>query len=476
MGEQLDSAPVDVRSLNGVEQLRLLCDHVDLSIVGDPSLRGEVRIEADEGDGEGLLRRTGNALVLSQRHQPRLRVSEAVLYVPIAACPPIAGEHQNGDVLVERVNAPIQLAHGQGDVRVEAGEGPLRLECNVGDVLVRDRAGPVRLEARHGDVEVVDCRGPISVAVSHGDVAVADCDGDIAVEAHSGDVEIKRPHAARVFVAKRSGDVSIDRGSAIALEVRVSSGDIISTARLLDGQAGQARAGGWDQPPDEAGGSETRSPHVPSEGGSVTVSGRLDLDLEQLGEDLRQMEVDLGQRGEGLAQPRGRAERRGSGERFILETGNGDVSVDLPAGQSFRVEAIAGNGDIESDVPLVSVGRPGPRGRAQRFVGVTTGAAPAGGDGARLALRVRSDRGDIQLRTVAYAGEEAGRGDADDGGRGTPGAGVSRTGQPDTAGGARGTDRDAEVRGVLDALERGEISVADAEALLDALDSEAQGR
>src|SRR6476646_10560600 len=96
--------------------------------------------------------------------------------------------------------------------------------------------------------------------------------------------------------------------------------------------------------------------------------------------------------------------------RYVVETGHGDVSLSVPRSLPARVEVVTGHGDVESDVPLVSVGRRGPRGAAQRFVGVTSlGGAGAAGEGERLQIEVITRSGDVQLRATGHSrdGERA---------------------------------------------------------------------
>jgi hypothetical protein len=126
---------------------------------------------------------------------------------------------------------------------------------------------------------------------------------------------------------------------------------------------------------------------------------------------------------------------------------------------------------VTSDVPLVEVGLPGQRGSARRYVGVANIAAGSAPD-RRIDVRVRAEKGDVHLRLpVAVAASTPSRPETPRiaGTPGTPTAARSREKQ--VGDGQQQIGRTEAVHAVLDALERREISVAQAEALLSALGS-----
>jgi hypothetical protein len=133
---------------------------------------------------------------------------------------------------------------------------------------------------------------------------------------------------------------------------------------------------------------------------------------------------------------------------FDVQTTKGDISLDVPSNVPTRVETIINSGDVHSDIPLVSVGRPGPRGATQRFVGVS--GSPGAAD--RLSIKLMTNRGDIRIRSVAHPV--------------TPPAPPRPPRQPSSPVSPERTGREERMRSILDSLSRGDLSVTDAERML----------
>lgn len=173
--------------------------------------------------------------------------------------------------------------------------------------------------------------------------------------------------------------------------------------------------------------------------------------------------------------------------RYELRTDVGDVSVGVPDGTSARIEAQTSIGKVESDLPLLRVGRPGQResdgGRridfgSIRMVGATGNGNPA------VELSVRTHHGRISLRrrprdAAASDPEAAARIAAWAAAPRPAPAPVSPEGgsDGDVARGSESRDeRDAspssdepdQLRAILQAVAKGELSPDDADALLDA--------
>jgi len=78
---------------------------------------------------------------------------------------------------------------------------------------------------------------------------------------------------------------------------------------------------------------------------------------------------------------------------FRLESGAGNIDLELPADTAAQVEAVSGIGAVHSDWPLVRVGRPGPVvAGSVRMVGAI------GDETRRARLTVKTGVGDISLR------------------------------------------------------------------------------
>jgi hypothetical protein len=140
-------------------------------------------------------------------------------------------------------------------------------------------------------------------------------------------------------------------------------------------------------------------------------------------------------------------------QTYEVNSSSGDISFTLPKDVPARIEAVVKDGEVVSDVPLVSAARQGPRGAARRFVGVSA-VSGTRNDPPKLTLRLRSDRGNIRLHLDGMVRTRTSGGAAEGGSAGVGGEE------------GRGGDDD-EVRAVLAALARREISVDEAEALLE---------
>jgi len=88
----------------------------------------------------------------------------------------------------------------------------------------------------------------------------------------------------------------------------------------------------------------------------------------------------------------------GMGEHSFT-TGAGDITVAVQRDLRARIEVITGRGQIESEIPLVSVGKRGPKSvLGRRLVGSI-------GDGEdRAEIRIRAVRGDVDLRWLTGTG------------------------------------------------------------------------
>jgi hypothetical protein len=415
-GESKSSAGAEPRqevrqSLDGVEAITLDCERLDLVIEGDTNLSGVVRLGGASGEHAPELRVDGANLVLFQRghHKPNAG-APLVLRVPREGCPSIQAKVQAGRLDLRQVQAAVSLNKGAGGVEVTGGAGALHLNSGSGPVSVADRDGTVAHNGGTGGIEVTRCGGPIHINQGSGGVRLIECQGAVAINAGSGGVTVERPQSQEVNVNAGSGGVHIQGGSLTGLNVNASSGNVECTAQLT------------------------------------------------------------------LPEP-------GKTARYSINAGSGQVAIDLPPDVPLRVEAIVKEGDVTSDVPLVEVGLPGQRGSARRYVGVANIPAGSAPD-RRIDVRIRAEKGSVHLRlpaavtpgmlvTPGRAGASGLHGVSGTSGvSGAPGTPLPARSQAGPVEKDRdGTGRNEAVHAVLDSLERREISVDQAEALLSALGS-----
>ncbi|HEX2281927.1 MAG TPA: DUF4097 family beta strand repeat-containing protein, partial [Thermomicrobiales bacterium] len=418
----------------------------------DDTLTNSVQFIVEPAENPPVLRRLGSEIRIEQQKKYRGKVTPLVR-LPAAQCPEINVNLGKGELSFIDIRATLTIKHGMGDVDVRGGSGPVQVSLGMGEVAISRRNDPLEVKNGMGDVAIDRCRGGINVALGRGDIAVAESGPDIVLKNGSGDIAVARPVDGQLHISTGKGDVAVSGGDAYGLIVNSGKGDIFSSARL------SVRPGDQGEPVDEASDEDEEAPifsfdeditlnlsglefDAGEHGVRVTRDGR---DVLKLGPEGVQIssggrELSLGPEGVRLG---GAGEKSSGDQRFSFETGRGDLHVQLPTDLKARVEVLA-TGDVQSDVPMVSVGRPGPRGTVKRLVGVTDGGDQAG----RVNVRLRTGRGDVALRSMRVSPRE-------------PAQPAQR---------AEETDNEERARVILEALSRGDLSVGEAERLLAALE------
>ncbi len=317
-----------------------------------------------------------------------------------------------GSVWVERCPVEVRVRTGKGDVTLGTGAEQVDVTCGMGAVRITGFAGACALQTGLGEVTLADGQGSARIRTGKGKVEIRDGTLDLEATTGLGEVHLDRL-SGRANVRTALGDLAVVQARALALEAQTGNGAV--------------RLGG-----------EFRAIRARSGFGGIA------------------------------AQP---SRLSGSAE---LTTGNGSIDVTLPSGQAIRVDAGTGRGQVESDVPLMPVGQPGPEGYFSRRVVGTFGSGEI-----EATLRVRTGNGNVRLRqaravvppepaadTVAAAASASGAP--------APPAEVptAATAAPETpAAASPGPGEPAPAPGpsrleILQALSRGEITVEEAERRL----------
>ena len=394
-----EQASVVEQSLARVGAIELDVERLDLSIESDLALQDQVRLEGAAGEGAPTLRQQGNVLVVHQRGSHRLADgTPVVLRVPAERCPPIRGELQHGRLSVKNVFVGVDVKSGTGVLRVEGGTGPATLTSGSGRVSTHDREGAITLISGTGGVEASRINGRLNLNNGTGPTQISHCIGPIHANQGVGDF-LLTDWMGEIRLNIGTGAATFKRCDVVRASLNSGSGAVRFEKGVLGGLNLVAGSG-------------------------AVISTAL------------------------LAQvPNGASPK--DEQTYQVEAGSGNVSFALPKDIPARVEVVVKEGEVESEVPLVNVGRPGPRSAARRYVGVSN-TAIGRGEAPKVNLRIRSEKGDVELRLDGKVRTRSGRGS---------GAAEEQ----------RAIDRDDEIRAILDALERKEISVDDAEALLDAI-------
>lgn len=296
------------------------------------------------------------------------------------------------------------------------------VRTDLGDVNVEGIAGLYEVHTGKGDVRAVDGNSPLSIKTGKGDIAVRAWRGDLNVTTGKGDVLISGLTGALQLVTG-AGDSSVEEWQAVgaaANEIKTGSGDIAISAVQAPG---------------------------------LTVStGRGDCTLRRVALDSLRCQTGMGSFAiEGDP-------RQGQWE---VRTGKGDLMLTLPAAVAARVEAATRHGSVRSDLPQVKAARPGPANPLGGRIIMVIGDEP------RADIRLETTKGDISVRTDGAAPLAVQRQPAVAASDMPVTVRVEQPVQPILATGQSPAKSTAFL--VLESLARGEISVDEAETLLQSL-------
>jgi DUF4097 and DUF4098 domain-containing protein YvlB len=361
------------------DKARAFADRVQLKIEEDGGrLRvGTNRDELERGEDVGL-------------------ETHLELIVPEAAAVEVHDEH--GRVELAEV-ASADVTSSFDDVAVSHVPGRVKVDARHGGVRVSGVGSELDVQSRHGDVEVAGVAGPVKVDAEHGKVTArhtAGVDlavrfGDVLAEGVGGDLVVRAVHAGvtasdvvgRADVETSFGDVSLARVGSVGARVehgRVEATDVSGAARVetSHNDLRLERVGGPVQATVQHGSVDAQGlahgATVRSSGGDVTLQGfrgPVDVDLD---------------RGGARLEPRAPVT-----DPINASVRNGSLTLEVPEGSRFDLDAESRRGEVEADVPaLATSGREEHR-RGEKLT------ARIGGGGALVRLR---SEGDLRIGSV----------------------------------------------------------------------------
>jgi DUF4097 and DUF4098 domain-containing protein YvlB len=342
------------------------------------------------GTNRGSLERTDSAIGFETHFEVKVppgtsvKVDNdhgAVDVVGVAAAE-VAGSYE--PVSVERVAGDARVSGRHGDVSVSGVAGSLTLSSRFGDAKVHDVKGPSRIEVEHGDA-TTEGTGHLSLDIKHGDATVGTVGGDLELRGEHAGARIESV-SGRATVTTSYRDVqlrdvgsdarvTVDHGGLEArnvkgaLQAEVSFGDasVESVSGAVDLKADHSGVRGKDL----LGGARIRA-----SGDDVTLEGfRGPVDVE-----VRRGSVEL--------TPAGPLT-----DAVTVSTFNGGVRLEVPKGSRFELLATSSHGEIDANVPGLSVKEKGPS-----RVSATLGEGQA-----RVTLT--ADQGDVVLAPIEETAE-----------------------------------------------------------------------
>lgn len=471
------------QSLDEVTSIEVDAERVSFVFESDAALDNVIELHAEPAGNAPSLARSGNRIKISQSGQ-YMADSTPVVRLPAGKLPGIYVNLDRGELAFEldEVETDIALNLDRGNVRISGSSGNTAINVDRGNVQVRDRTGDFACNIDRGNFALTGGAGNTAVNLDLGSATVTGSSGTLNLNVDKGDISILRPLEQAIKLSASNGNIEIRQGSVRSLTVETDRGNITSRTRLLPGAVDDEdpdidddiEAGGdIDETVDEALADADIDSIVDEALADAGISGESvhfnlgGISFEAGEEGVRIVRGDhemfraspegveiRGRDGKPIfaASDRGVSLRGrdigGGGQLYQFSTDRGNVHVDIPDNLAARVELIVNRGRAESDIPLVEVNRPGPRGSTRRFVGVTDSSAPN-----RVLVRASTGRGNVEVRRRPLAPPTPP----------TPPA-------PPSAKGAAG--RDARRRAVLDALSKGKISIEEAQTLISAIERE----
>lgn len=313
--------------------------------------KGDVEVGAGEDRGWSLewsspgseppeILREGNAVRVRQRQDGFLPGGLDAKRMDVRLTLPAGVEDVElrtglGRVSAEGLHGRMNLTTGNGAMTLRSSEGNATLNTGNGEVLVEGFAGDATATTGNGRVRINGLEGKLSLNTGNGPVEVLDVEGRVRASTGNGDLRL-------ISVA---GEAEINTGH----------GQIeVGAPRSLSVQATTAMGG------------------IRIEGGSLTGL-RVN---SMMGEALCSSALEPG--------------------RYELTSGMGTITLYLAPDAPVRVDAQTGFGQVDSDFPLVRVGRSGPMGfGGVRMVGSIGEGEP------RVDVSLRSGKGTIRLRRAS---------------------------------------------------------------------------
>jgi DUF4097 and DUF4098 domain-containing protein YvlB len=267
-------------------------------------------------------------------------------------------------VLVNGGNVTLRAAdasNGRADLTIEIPKGSVpTVTANHGDVTLEGLAGPANVNADRGDVKADNVGGGIHARMGKGDFSAHGISGDVSLQGRLDDVSISEVQGRVALDGDFFGDTSVAHiASAVHFHSSRTNVEVVSIPGALTIDSGDLQLNDATGPV------------------RISTSAK-DVECTGITGDLRVEDGD-GDISVGALAPLG---------EIAVHNRNGAITLTVPQGAGFVVQATAKSGDIESklDLPVTSAGQ-----------GHTV-AGKVGSGGPRVELV--TDHGDIEIATT----------------------------------------------------------------------------
>ncbi len=344
----------------------------------------------------GTLRVTSNRRELEQSNDTGFETHLAIEAPPGTR---VKVQNEHGPVNLADV-AEAKVWSSYDAVRVERVAGAAEIDSRHADVFAGKIDGTLLLYTRHGNADVRDVAKAATLTVEHGDLAVARVASlkasvqysDVSVEDVAGELELHGKHASlkaarikgRAIVDTTYRDVTL---RSVELDVRVKTQHGALTADALKGALSVEASYDDVEANDVAGPVEVRVAHGGFKGSALKQGARVNTSGDDV--EIRGFEGPIE-----IETQRGGV--RLSPDKAIVDgvsvvTRRGGIHLEVPAGSRFDLEASATRGEVQVDVPQLTINESS----SSRIK------AKLGSGGKTVSLR--SEHGDITVETRTAA-------------------------------------------------------------------------
>lgn len=330
-------------------------------------------LAADTG---GLLTPAPNSKeAIKRRHAPRS--ADVKLKVPAGANLEIVG--QFGEIETRGIVGDVAAQSQSGAIAVREGAGAVRLVSNYGNINVNGKNGKIKIRSSSGAIEVVGAAGPFDVESGYGDVKLRGGAEKAVVKTTSGAILVSEQKGA-VDLTSGYGAVAVEGAAAVRVVAQSGAVAVKGVSGPIDVKCGYGKVT-IDAAPAGA--------HVQSTSGDIDVtkaSGRLDLSTGYGG-----ITAEVADAHVRFKSTSGHVKVKGT---FVeaahnLESGYGNVQLELPVDMHFKIVARTGYGKIVNDFAVM----PAPKRDDQQIRG-DVGANPV------ASFQLTTQSGNITLRAA----------------------------------------------------------------------------
>lgn len=301
--------------------LRVVCDHGSLNF--SPSDDGKLRVVVHKKLYAGS---QSDANDYDRQTQPQITVTGTT--VLLDANTHAAGEHG--------VNSDMDIFLPR--------EAMVDVAGRYGDVNVTDRKNDVKIAWQHGDVTLADITGAAKIALEKGSIRATQVSGDVDVDGRVDNVTLDDIAGAVHLSGEFFDDIRLSKiAKTVTFKSSRSDVQVASIPGSLEIDDSDVR-----------GDDVTGPTRVITRSKNITVQGVTgDLQLQTTNGD-----VEVG--ASGGKQPLG---------KMNITTEHGDVTLTLPSGAGFQMNATTRKGDISSDFESLKVSESGGESTATGTVG-----------------------------------------------------------------------------------------------------------